>query len=369
MIKLFFVKVLLLPLSLFAIFFPKRNRHFFPSFSHEQWTGNHRVLFELLILEQKNAIAVVPKEYQNKYSLDTVVNINQYLKIIYYALSSRYVYFHHGTSDLPIFIFPFRCKTIMLNHGIHYKKTGASLGKFKLSVLLDSMFISQHFVSSEYDALAVCSNYYKKLKSCKVTGLIRNDLLISNKYDGFYKDDIQLISDIAGEKKVILYAPTWRDFGTAHAFSEEDIRAIEDYCSKNNSLFFYAGHPYLKGRVCPKSEYIIDLFEYKIDLQILLRNTDILITDYSSIWLDALLLEIPVLSFCFDYDSYKNYRGELLPFPDFFPGNTSNSLIEIFDVLSRDGGRQNISDSYLTIKRIFHTFDSDISSKLLGELD
>lgn len=368
MIKyVFLLKLILLPISFMGLFWPKKNRHFFPSYSHQQWSGNHRILFERLYLEGKvDVVSVIPDKYIDIYKSNTVVESSNILLIIYYALSSKYIYYHHGTCDLPLFIFPFNVKTIMLNHGVHYKKTGASLSGFKFNVMLDSIFINKHFVSSELDALCVCSNYYKKINSCVVTGLIRNDVFFNENYNDFYLNDISKIKKIKNRnKKIILYAPTWRDFGMAYVFTDLDILELEGFCERNGYIFLYAGHPYLKGRICPDSEFIIDLNKYDIDIQVVLKYTDVLITDYSSIWIDALLLNIPIYSFCYDYEDYKNYRGEFYTFPDFFPGGTCPNFVGIIEMVEKNNKKEN----YLFIKRMFHKYDSDIDKSVLSAVE
>lgn len=378
--NVFLAKIIFLPLSIVSVLIPKRKRIFFPSFSHVQWSGNHRVLFEYLLSERAKSNtnydvkAVVDECFIDididgvGYPIGSVVHSNSLLKIIYYSLTSKFVFFHHGTCDSPVFIFPFFTRTIMLNHGIHFKKTGASLKGFKISVFLDSILIKKHYVSSEIDAMAVSANYYVRSYNAIPLGIPRNDILVESDLDVFYRFDIEKLERIIGDSKVLLYAPTWRDKGKAYNFSLHDVLKIEEFCKKNNFLFLYAGHPYLKGRVCPTSEFIIDANTISVDIQILIRKSSILITDYSSIWLDALPLNLPVISFAFDYDDFRDYRGEHYPFPEMFPGDVVFDIDGLLGSLVESlSGREN--KNYDFVKRLFHKNSQfNASMKIINDL-
>jgi len=93
------------------------------------------------------------------------------------------------------------------------------------------------------------------------------------------------------------------------------------------------------------------------DAQPLLYHTDILITDYSGIYFDFLLLNRPVIFYTYDYATYREKRDFLFPFERNTPGSkvqTPELLINaIGDYLldpKKDAARRE------EIKNKFHTF-------------
>lgn len=67
------------------------------------------------------------------------------------------------------------------------------------------------------------------------------------------------------------------------------------------------------------------LAKYNLDIYQILSETDLLITDYSSVYFDYLLLDKPILFLNTDLDQYRNNRGFLLnPFEFWTPGPKVN---------------------------------------------
>lgn len=72
------------------------------------------------------------------------------------------------------------------------------------------------------------------------------------------------------------------------------------------------------------------LYEKQIDLYEILNGCDILITDYSSIYFDYLLLDRPIIFVPVDLSEYKENRGFLLePYDDWTPGPKCLSQVEL----------------------------------------
>ena len=102
-----------------------------------------------------------------------------------------------------------------------------------------------------------------------------------------------------------------------------------------------------------------------MDIQELLMDTDILVTDYSSTYIDYLLLDRPVVFYNFDYQDYlayydaysklKDYRQTSMYIDDIFillPG-TEELLTANYSIISMDDTYQRMIDSYLESKKSF----------------
>ena len=177
----------------------------------------------------------------------------------------------------------------------------------------------------------------------KVTGAPRNDFL-------FYSDGKSNLSKILNNsilgKKIIFHLPTWRgetdikfkdidmNKDNIFGFSEFDATKFDTFLEDHNCKLIFKPHPHeddmaqdfiAKNNL--KNVLIInnaDLFQNGFDLYEVLNAADILITDYSSVFNDFLLLDRPIIFASSDLDSYREGRGFVIEsFEDWVPGPTA----------------------------------------------
>ncbi|WP_288300198.1 CDP-glycerol glycerophosphotransferase family protein [uncultured Lactobacillus sp.] len=143
----------------------------------------------------------------------------------------------------------------------------------------------------------------------KKTGFPRNDILIKpaqeiiNKVYNFYQ--------ISEDKKIILYAPTFRDGENTLSLYQFDFLDIESACFKKfhkSYVVLIKLHPNIAKEVGNKYLYsfdnnIINANDYP-DMQELIVASDILITDYSSCMFDAMLANKKVFLLAKDYNKF-----------------------------------------------------------------
>ena len=80
--------------------------------------------------------------------------------------------------------------------------------------------------------------------------------------------------------------------------------------------------------------HIIDITNEDMDIQRLIMETEILITDYSSIYIDYLLLDSPLLFYCYDYEHYlANDREMYFEYEEVTPGVKAKSFDELLGQL------------------------------------
>ena len=182
--------------------------------------------------------------------------------------------------------------------------------------------------------LTVCSELEKKLmyecfltdpEIIKVTGMPRNEAFFDSK----------LKENKNKSWTEILYAPTWREEGNSTSFfpfSDIDFEDLMAFCETHQVRFNMRAHRYdmdslyqfLASSGVSKERYnkYILLADQKTypDAQVLLTKIDILITDYSSIYLDYLLLNRPIIFIPYDKEEYAQYRGFLFDYEEHTPG-------------------------------------------------
>ena len=144
------------------------------------------------------------------------------------------------------------------------------------------------------------------------TGLPRNDDLAVVTAEEIYKIKERLGIPVA--KKVILYAPTFREFshtrdggnalGIPFDFEKWQAALGQEYVLLVTAHYEVAK---LLDKL-PQNGFVINAFKYP-ELNDLIKVSDILISDYSSIVFDYSIMERPIFCYGYDYDSYAVERG------------------------------------------------------------
>ncbi len=155
------------------------------------------------------------------------------------------------------------------------------------------------------------------------TGYPRNDFLIN-----FKKTDVDRIKkelDIPKKKKVILYAPTWRDdqhsagigytYQPSIDFDELKKQFGSEYVLLFRTHYFIANYIDLDKY----NGFVYNVSQYD-DINDLYVISDILITDYSSVFFDYANLKRPMIFYMYDYDAYKNKLRDFYIDLDELPG-------------------------------------------------
>lgn len=142
-------------------------------------------------------------------------------------------------------------------------------------------------------------------------GLPRNDKLVHFTEDE--KEAIKKRLGIPKEKIVILYAPTFREYerdGSKNCvmappmvFSKWKKVLGEEYC-----LLFRAHYEVAKVMDISEDGFVFNMSNYPVmdDLMIV---SDVLISDYSSVFFDFSVMDKPMLHFTYDYGKYSKNRG------------------------------------------------------------
>lgn len=156
-----------------------------------------------------------------------------------------------------------------------------------------------------------------------INGYPRNDLFFNHDCDSELGCDSLLLAQFMQYKKegyrLVTYTPTWRKF--AHDLNHLDLPALDQFAQNNRIIFILKLHP--KHDCMLNNQVYTNIVEYDkvADVYPLLAITDLLITDYSSIYLDFLLLDKPILFFPYDNEEYiGGERALLLDYDEITPG-------------------------------------------------
>ncbi len=138
---------------------------------------------------------------------------------------------------------------------------------------------------------------------------------------------------IITEKKIIVYAPTWK--GANYKDFDSDVDALKSFVkilqSKINSdeyQVYLRVHYFLYRELEMDGELNKICIPFMIDTDELLSVTEILISDYSSIFFDFLSTGRPILFYVPDLDEYVDNRGINIPMED-MPGPVTRESEDI----------------------------------------
>lgn len=173
-------------------------------------------------------------------------------------------------------------------------------------------------------------------------GYPRNDLFFHNNNED-YIIGLKKTFGIPLDKKVILYAPTWRD-NAFHSHGRYKFVSPLDFDKAREALsdeyVILVKYHYLVADKIDWSAYegFVYSFDEKVDIARLYLVADMLITDYSSVMFDYSLLKRPMFFFAYDLEDYKdNLRGFYFDFLNEAPGPISKDTKQLVsDILHYD---------------------------------
>lgn len=266
-----------------------------------------------------------------------------------YLLRARQVFLRHGveanveyplSGDLHNFH--------NLWHGIPLKRIGhTSLDQASQldKLTAENKRLKSVISSSDVDRLAMASAYWPMtFHDIWVTGLPRHDMILGPA-ETLPKDFAiraeRLKSRLQG-RKFLLFAPTFRADQTDgyYSFSKDEVQALTDWLTRNNMAMGIREHMADTTRLYSsqlRGDCFFDASErHYHDIELLYRHADMLMTDYSSCFIDFMLTGRPMASFAFDQDSYANSQRGLFYEQDMvFPGPVCTNFADLMNGLDQ----------------------------------
>lgn len=268
------------------------------------------------------------------------------LKGIFMQLRAKYVVVCNGISDVN---HKYMGRAVFLNlwHGVPLKKVGYDDDKVKnwdskgqkIRRKIQQIPLGKEYVVATSEPYAkIYESAFRRPASQIITlGQPRNDFFYDQEH--LFPKEHQLKKATHG-KKIILYTPTHRREGEVPFPLKEnfDFSLLNEWCIKHEAVFVIKRHFYHAKEAVDVSKYshITDITEKSFDIQELLLNTDLLITDYSSTYIDYLLLDRPIIFYNFDYQEYlESDRGMYYNYEDVTPGYKAEKFYQLMEELDQ----------------------------------
>jgi CDP-glycerol glycerophosphotransferase (TagB/SpsB family) len=372
-------------LKIMALIIPKqKGLILFGSFSAERFGDNSAALFSYI---QKNHPELTATWMTNNNQV--VEEIKQLggsvfkrrtFRGIWLSLRAEIVVSSHGIKDSIMFEpFSHRPKLVYLGHGIPLKKGWIGIEnipvKFKKASLKKIKYSTFMISSSGFSAQLQNGFLPIGENKIKITGLPRNDMLFE-----LNKHTIQKKYHLNEFKYVFFYAPTFRNWELTRFFPFEDynIKQLNEFCKLNEACFILRPHHNdLKNmntdfwkEINGSSNFRIITHERCSNVNELLAASDCLITDYSSILFDYLLLDRPMIFLPYDLEIYKKEHGFLTDYDSvtsgYKPKNQQELLRNIKQIIY---GRDEYNSLRNEFKNKIHEYqDANACSRVTKEI-
>ena len=333
-IKNLFENILCIPLFIFSRFIPKdRNLWIFGAWFGYRYSDNPRYVFEYVNNKEPDIRTVWLSRDKRLIKHLTSLGYEAYylrsLKAFWLSCRASAVFLSCGQTDINL-VGSFHARKVQLWHGIPLKKIKADdkNSRFNRSGFLFHLlrFVWMKvfpFDSEKWDVLitsgpemtsrmaSAFNGFMARNGKCVELGNPRADKILAP------PDPVVLkpFTKNFPVEKIICYAPTFRgNSSTLNLFDGLNLRLLDDLLNKWNALLLIKLHFYDRERMIgdnfPQRVHFVTDNELE-DINLLLPHVDILITDYSSVFFDYLLLDRPILFSAFDLDSYISNEREL----------------------------------------------------------
>ena len=315
------------------------NRVLFLSDSRANMNGNFEFVYKELMSRGVFKIKSILKP-----SIGTKFSIIEKIKFLYYVATSKYILLDDFYPKIYGFKLRDDVELIQLWHACGAFKTfGFSrLGKTGGPKMRSKNHrnYTKAIVSSEDIRKHYAEGFGISEDKVVATGIPRTDIFFDKDYAEQITNKIKEKYPLLKNKKVIMFAPTFRGNGQQTAYYDFDKLDI-DLLYRNLSdeyVIIMKLHPFVKNvpEIDSKySEFIIDLSEER-EINDLLFVSDILITDYSSVCFEFSLLNRPMIFFAYDMDEYIEKRDFYYPYEGFVPGNIVKTTEGIVDIIKNN---------------------------------
>ena len=225
--------------------------------------------------------------------------------------------------DLPLggLFLNFRRLVIHLGHGTPLKSIGLAE---KDGSLLKKLYYKLNNTNITYSLAS--TNFISDIIS-RCMGLPKRRILISGqpRIDSLFEPP-KTFPELSSGKFNVLYAPTWRQHSQVKLFpfADFELSTLDEFLTQNKIHIFVRFHPAYEEQIPQDILNLknITLFSAKKYTEVMdyINCFDALITDYSSIYLDYMVLERPIIFLPYDLQEYEGSVGFTMDYNGNTPG-------------------------------------------------
>lgn len=200
------------------------------------------------------------------------------------------------------------------------------------------------------------------------TGVSRTDVFYDRHFIEQSKAAVYSVCPAAENKKIILYAPTFRG-RVAKAESPDclDIPAMKRALGDEYVLLI-KHHPFVKQPpVVPEdcADFAMDVTK-SLEIDQLLCASDVCVSDYSSLIFEYSLFERPMIFFAYDLDDYFDWRGFYYNYDELTPGPVVKETEEIIDYIRHLDARFDQAQVHAFKEKFMSSCDGHATDRIMA---
>ncbi|MGM0967661.1 MAG: CDP-glycerol glycerophosphotransferase family protein [Bacillota bacterium] len=225
-------------------------------------------------------------------------------------------------------------------------------------------------VSSDSIRKHYAEGFGVQLDNVVATGIPRTDFFFDEEKKEAVKSRLYEEYPYLKNKKVILFAPTFRGNGQQSAHYPFDVLNFDQLYRelKDEYVFLFKIHPFVKNSInipYQYSEFFYDFSDFR-EINDLLLIADLLITDYSSVCFEFALLNKPMIFFSYDVNDYIRKRDFYYDYFSFIPGPLAKTCHELVSIIKNNEYDFDKIDSF--VNYFFDDLDGNSSKRVVDEL-
>ncbi|MDT3161271.1 teichoic acid glycerol-phosphate transferase TarF [Staphylococcus aureus] len=344
---------------------PNKNLIYFESFHGKQYSDNPKALYEYLT-EHSDAQLIwgVKKGYEHIFQQHNVPYVTKFSMKWFLAMPRAKAWMINTRAPDWLYKSP-RTTYLQTWHGTPLKKIGLDISNVKMLGTNTQNYQDGFKKESQRWDYLVSPNPYSTsifqhafhVSRDKIleTGYPRNDKLSHKRNDTEYINGIKTRLNIPLDKKVIMYAPTWRDDEAIREGSYQfnvnfDIEALRQALD-DDYVILLRMHYLVVTRIDEHDDFVKDVSDYE-DISDLYLISDALVTDYSSVMFDFGVLKRPQIFYAYDLDKYGDeLRGFYMDYKKELPGPIVENQTALIDALKQIDETAN---EYIEARTVFY---------------
>ncbi len=295
---------------------------------------------------------------------------------MWHALTSKYWFYNAYTSDI-MFAFSGNAICVDLWHGVGLKRTEFNIHSGKLAERYQKTSFKEVFYHPEVfrrpNWVVTSTPFQTKMFApafripedrCLEVGYPRNEILLwpeekrlkhVERYEPFETKELLCKIKKGSYQRVFVYMPTWRDSQREIFVQGFDLKKMEAILRSQNAMLLLKPHP---NTIIDASAFgsfsNIELVEANVDVYPMLPYVDVLITDYSSVLYDYVLMEgNDVILYLYDYEEYVKEREFFYPFDENVVGKKAFTFEELCRCIEQGDYKMDIAQRNRVVEKFW----------------
>lgn len=386
LIKMFICLVILYPLYFISFFIPRKNNLWVFGSHNNTFSDNSKYFFYHVneFFPEINSVwisgddRVIKLLRESRYLAEPRWSV----KGIWLTIRANVFIYSAYPSDINFFTSGGAIK-FNLWHGIPLKKIQNDIndGKLKktfnssltpfLRIVNPSFFKRPDFILSSSEAVnkIFSSAFRVDIKNCLQFGYPRCDhfFLSADEVTKIIMEKsptlISMLRKMKNYRTVFIYMPTFRENGSNNVTEVLNLAKLNELMEDNDSLFIIKLHPNLDFDLNITYSNI-QVMKSSEDVYLLLPFCDVLITDYSSVFFDYMLLNRRIIFYAYDIDHYmRDERGFYFDYEELAKkiGSLATNQDELFAALFKN---DNKADSEKILKYFWNSYNGNSSDAI-----